>query len=102
MNIPGFTAEACLYRSSNYYKTKSTGIVGRGATIEAALMRQAGGLTCGGSCPAGQLLCQCDKQCACCLRSCYCDVNGLVICGQNPAHGGFNGSPVFSTGSVLG
>jgi len=40
MKMPGFTAEACLYRSSNYYETESTGIVGRGATIEAALMRQ--------------------------------------------------------------
>jgi hypothetical protein len=102
MNIPGFTAEACFYKSSIYYKTKSTEIAGRGATIEAALIRQEQGPTCSGSCPEGQLLCTCSKMCGCCLRSCYCDVNGLVVCGQNPPRGGFNVPPVFSPGGVLG
>jgi hypothetical protein len=103
MSIPGFTAEASSYRSNNNYKSSSIGISARGTTVEVALMRQGLGLTCSGSCPAGQLLCQCDKACGCCIGGCRCTVDGDVLCDRNPAAGGgSSGFPIFSTGSAGG
>jgi hypothetical protein len=100
MNVPGFNAEACVYECSSYYATRATEINGRGATVEAALMRGLG-LTCSGSCPEGQLLCQCDKQCACCIGGCRCTLNGDVLCDKNPARSGFGSLPSLSSGSLL-
>jgi len=82
MNIPEFTAGACLYRSSNHYQMKSTGIAGQG-TIEAALRRR-GDPTCSGPCPKDQMMCTCSKACKCCPLhlSCACDVNGEVFCSR--------------------
>ena len=102
MNMPGFTADASFYRSSNYYRIQPVEVSSQGSTVEAALMRNDDGLTCTGSCPAGQLLINCDKHCACCIGGGRCTLNGDVSCDKNPAHapGGFVGSPVFSTGSA--
>ncbi len=99
MNVPGFSAEACLYQRSNYYAARATEINRRGATVEAALMK--GGLTCGGSCPEGQLLCKCDRQCTCCIGGCRCTLNGDVLCDKNPASAGLAGLPNFSARSIL-
>lgn len=98
MNMPRFTAEASLYHTNNHYQSTSEHFSGAGNTIEAALMKQ--GVTCSGSCPAGQLLCQCDSHCACCIGGCRCTLNGDVLCDKNPpaARGGFTG---FPGGSVL-
>src|SRR5437660_5935740 len=82
MKTPGFTADACFYRSGAYDQTQAAGLIGRGATVEAALMKE--GLSCSGSCPAGQLLCECDKHCACCIDGCRCDLNGNVVCDKTP------------------
>ncbi len=101
MNIPIFTAEASLYESGIHYRTGVVGIRSRSAVVESALIRQGSGLTCGGSCPSGQLLCQCDNDCKCCLSGCRC-VNGYTFCDKTPAVlGGSTGFPVFSSGSVL-
>jgi hypothetical protein len=84
--MPGFTAELSVSRSViPYQTTEVVAFRARRWVIEAALMSQ--GLECGGSCPAGQLLCKCDNHCACCIGGCRCTLNGDVVCDKNPAVG---------------
>jgi hypothetical protein len=87
MRAPGFTAEAGVYRSGNFYRVHATAS-GRNLAVEAALSVGGLSVTCSGNCPDGQLLCQCDKKCGCCIHGCGCDVNGNVICDTNPTRGG--------------
>jgi hypothetical protein len=86
--IPGFTAENSVSRSIvPYQTTRKVAFRARGRAVQSALMSQGQGLECGGSCPAGQLLCKCDSHCACCIGGCRCTLNGDVLCDKNPALG---------------
>lgn len=88
MKIPAFTAEACLYRSDSYYQVRAGEFTRQIAAVEAALIKGGLGLTCTGSCPAGQLLCECDNECKCCVEGCRC-VNEYVYCNKTaPATSG--------------
>ena len=96
MNTPGFTAEACIYSTGNYYDANIPGISGGSRIIEAALMRL-GAFECGGSCPEGTLKCTGDKNCQCCKTGCGTDKDGFVFCTHDPitltgGRGSFGGS----------
>jgi hypothetical protein len=103
MNIPGFTAEACLYGIVNHYEIQVTGMGDRGATVEAALMQQDLGLECGGSCPEGQILCKCANSCKCCTGGCN-ELNGYCHCERTSplrVRGDSTSLPAFSPGNII-
>ena len=109
MNIPGFDAEASLYKTSGHYQTVDMRFTPqmispvypaiRGTTVRAALMRQVG-ITCSNTCPAGQILCECENDCRCCLGGCRCN-GGYVFCDRTPpARGGSLGDVLSTPGGL--
>jgi hypothetical protein len=88
MNIPGFTAEACCRSSKRNYKTTLPACGGGNGEIEAAIINNQGAFECGGTCPAGQLLCKGVRNCICCEHGCGSTPGGEAFCLSVPKFGG--------------
>jgi hypothetical protein len=100
--MPGFTADASLYKTGGNYQTgrrfNVVGASGGSGTIEAALMKL-GAFECTGTCPVGQLLCKSDTNCVCCKNGCDTTPGGVAVCRSTPGLGSVPGRN-FSTGGI--
>jgi hypothetical protein len=103
MNMPGFTAEACIYSTRNYYTINVPGVGAGIRTIVASLISDGGGaFKCTGTCPEGSMLCTGTQNCQCCKTGCatkdgwvYCTHDPITIVAAPSSLGGSQGSVVF-------
>jgi hypothetical protein len=89
MTIPGFSAEVSIYQSTATYFTGSFGSSANGVAVVQPQLPKRFALKCSNTCPAGQILCECAKDCKCCIGGCRETVDGNCICDKTPARGGF-------------
>jgi hypothetical protein len=82
MKIPGFTAEASIYRRTSSFEAGMLVARGESGTIQAALQIE-GVLQCS-DCPSPQVTCRGAKNCQCCLTGCAVDKDGFVFCTHDP------------------
>lgn len=92
MTVPRFNAEVALYRSSTCYGGSAASSLGCGLGIELAQFTRLAArrglglqLDCGGSCPVGEVLCSCSRNCRCCSGGCYEDLHGWCYCDSGGA-----------------